>query len=186
MIPQGRIVLSLSAEFGRRLGGRAAKLRGMSNRVMVLTISDRCASGTAEDKSGPAIIEHLHTFDGVLVHRETVPDDVQRIRNAVSAFLGRCELIITTGGTGVAERDVTPEAVVPLIERPLPGFGEVMRMNAFERTPMSILSRGGAGIARKTLVVWLPGSTKGVRECLEWLTPAIRHVCQFLRGEKPH
>ncbi|MFN0135868.1 MAG: MogA/MoaB family molybdenum cofactor biosynthesis protein [Phycisphaerae bacterium] len=153
---------------------------------MVLTISDRCAAGTADDKSGPAIIEHLHALDGVLVHRETVPDDVDRIRGVVTAWLGRCELIITTGGTGVAERDVTPEAIEPLIKRPLPGFGEIMRMNAFERTAMSILSRGGAGIAGRTLVVWLPGATKGVRECLDWLTPAMRHACQFLRGEKPH
>jgi molybdenum cofactor synthesis domain-containing protein len=152
----------------------------------VLTISDRCFAGQTEDKSGPAVIESLAALDCGLVHREVIPDDRGRIESVVRSWLGRADLIITTGGTGVALRDVTPEALAPLIEKSLPGFGEVMRLRAFERTPMSIVSRGGAGIAERTLLVWLPGSPKAVRECLEWLTPAIRHVCAFLSGDKPH
>lgn len=158
----------------------------MQNRVVVLTISDRCAAGESADQSGPAMVEQLGALDAALVHREIVPDDIERIRAVVSAWVGRCGLILCSGGTGVAPRDVTPEAVRPLIERDLPGFGEVMRLRAFERLPMSILSRGGAGIAGQTLIVWMPGSPKAVRDCLAWLTPAIRHACQFLRGEKPH
>lgn len=158
----------------------------MVNRAVVITISDRCAAGQAADESGPAIIERLGGLDASVVHREIIPDDIDRIRATVETWLGRVQLVVTTGGTGVAPRDVTPEAVVPLIDRPLPGFGEVMRMRGFERTKLSITSRGGAGIAQGTLVVWLPGSPRAVRECLEWLGPAIRHVCEFLRGAKPH
>jgi molybdenum cofactor synthesis domain-containing protein len=158
----------------------------MRNRAVVITISDRCSAGQAEDRSGPAIIDQLVALDASLVHREVIPDDKDRIREAVKTWIGRCELILTTGGTGVAPRDVTPEAIVPLIERPLPGFGEAMRMQAFERTPMSVLSRGGAGITGDSLIVWLPGSVKAVTECVEWLTPAIRHACEFLRGGRPH
>lgn len=158
----------------------------MNNRVVVFTISDRCSLGEAEDRSGPAIIDELPRLDATCVHREIIPDDADRIRRGVEAWLGRCEIVITTGGTGVAARDVTPEAIEPLIERRLPGFGEVMRMQAFASVPTSILSRGGAGIARNSLVLYMPGSPRACKECLEWLAPAIRETCKFLRGEKPH
>lgn len=158
----------------------------MTNRAVVITVSDRCAAGQAVDKSGPAIVEQLAGLDASLVHRETLPDEVPQIRRVVQAWLNRCDLILTTGGTGVALRDITPEAILPLIERPLPGFGEIMRSLGYQRTPMSILSRSGAGTTGRTLVVWLPGSPKAVQECLEWLSPAVRHACQLLRGETPH
>lgn len=158
----------------------------MPNRAVILTISDRCHRGEVEDRSGPAIFAQLPAIDAVSIHHEVIPDERERIAGVVRSWLGRCDLLITTGGTGIAPRDVTPDAIGPLIERPLPGFGEVMRLRAFERLPMSILSRGGAGIAGNTLVLWLPGSPKAVGECLEWLTPAIRHACQFLRGQPPH
>lgn len=158
----------------------------MPLRAVVLTISDRCSAGSAEDRSGPAVIEQLPGFDAVLVHRETVPDDVERIRGVVRAWSARCDLLLTTGGTGIAPRDVTPEALQPLLERELPGFGEVMRLRAFERLPQSVLSRGGAGTIGAMLVVWLPGSPRAVQECLEWLAPAIRHGCRLLRDEAVH
>jgi molybdenum cofactor synthesis domain-containing protein len=158
----------------------------MSHRAVVITISDRCSSGQAEDRSGSAIIELLPNLDATLIHRELVPDDVERVRSAVRSWIGRCDLVLTTGGTGIAPRDVTPEALAPLIERHLPGFGEVMRLRAFERTPTSIVSRGGAGVSGATLIVWMPGSTKAARECLEWLSPAIKHICRFLGGAAPH
>lgn len=158
----------------------------MGNRAVILTISDRCHAGDAVDRSGATLADLLPHLDAQLIHRETLPDEAARIRTAVDTWLGRCELILTTGGTGIAARDVTPEAIEPLIERPLPGFGEAMRLKAFDRQPMSIISRSGAGITRETLVVWMPGSTQAVRECIDALAPAIRHVCQFLRGENPH
>jgi len=158
----------------------------MSARAVVITVSDRSADGRRADASGPAAIEALPDLDASLVHREIVPDEVDRIRDAARRWLDRCDLLLLTGGTGVALRDVTPEAVEPLIQKLLPGFGEIMRMRAFERTPMSILSRGGAGVSGRTLVVWLPGSPKAVTECLHWLAPAIRHACAVLRGDARH
>lgn len=158
----------------------------MPNRAVVITVSDRCSRGQASDRSGPAIIEHLGALDASLVHRQIVSDDVEAIRSAASDWIGRCDLLLLTGGTGVTARDCTPEAVRPLLERELPGFGEIMRLRGFDRTPTSIVSRGGAGVAAGTLVVWLPGSPEAVVECLGWLTPAIRHVCELLRGTGPH
>lgn len=158
----------------------------MPYRAAVITVSDRCARGEAEDRSGPAIIERLADLDAQLVHRECVPDEIERVRAAAGTWLGRCDLLVTTGGTGVSPRDVTPEALRPLVERELPGFGEVMRLRAFERAPTSVISRGGAGVSGRTLLVWLPGAPKAATECLEWLAPAIRHVCSLLRGEPVH
>lgn len=158
---------------------------GMSNRAVVITISDRCSRGESADRSGPTIVELLPRLEASLAHHEIVPDDVDRIREAVKGWLGRAELILTTGGTGVGARDVTPEAIEPLIERALPGFGEIMRGRSFDATPLSIVSRSGAGLAGNTLLVWLPGSPKAVRECIDWVAPAIIHVCEFLRGDVP-
>ena len=158
----------------------------MKNRAVVLTISDRCSRGNAVDSAGPALIENLPALEAHLIHREVLPDEAVRIHDTAAVWIGRTELLLTTGGTGVAPRDVTPEALAPLVERPLPGFGEVMRMHSFAHTPLSIASRGGAGVTKRTLIVWLPGSPKAVRECIDLLAPAIRHVCQFLRGEPPH
>lgn len=158
----------------------------MPTRAVVITISDRCHAGDAVDHSGPAIADRLPLVDAHLVHKSTVPDEVERIRDEVAGWIGRCDLILTTGGTGLAPRDVTPEAIEPLIERPLPGFGEIMRTRAFRHVPTSIVSRGGAGAAQNTLIVWLPGSPKAVRECMDWLSPAIRHACELLRGETGH
>lgn len=158
----------------------------MPFRTVVLTISDSRSRGDAEDRSGPAITEQLSLLDAALVHRQIVPDEVEAIRTAVRTWLGRADLILATGGTGVAARDVTPEAVAPLIERPLPGFGEAMRLHGFAGNPLTILSRGGAGVIGTTLVVWLPGSVKAASECVTWLAPAIKHACGLLRGETRH
>lgn len=155
----------------------------MAYRAVVLTISDSRSRGEAEDRGGPAILEQLPALDAVLVHREIIPDEIDRIRAVAQNWIGRCDMLLTTGGTGIAARDVTPEALTPLLERELPGFGEVMRINAFARQPLSVLSRGGGGVAAGTLLVWLPGQPVGVTECLTWLTPAIRHACRMLRGD---
>lgn len=154
----------------------------MPFRAVVLTISDSRSAGRAEDRSGPAIVERLSLVDSVLVHREVVPDEIEAIQQVVRTWVGRCEMILTTGGTGISDRDVTPEAMRPLVERELPGFGEAMRMKAFEKMPTSIVSRGGAGISGRTLIVWMPGSPKAAGECVGWLAGAIRHVCGVLVG----
>lgn len=155
----------------------------MPNRTVVLTISDSRSRGEARDLTGPALIEALPLFDGLLIHRQIIPDEAETIRETVRSWCGRADVIITTGGTGVAPRDVTPEAIEPLIDRPLPGFGEIMRTRAFDATPLAIVSRGGAGMSGTTLIIWLPGSLKAARECIGWLAPGMRHVCQLIRGE---
>ncbi|MFQ5428829.1 MAG: molybdenum cofactor biosynthesis protein B [Phycisphaerae bacterium] len=148
----------------------------------VLTISDTRSDGTAEDLSGPAAEEMLADAGIEVTHRDIVPDDDDAIHAKVQSLVDQVSLIVTTGGTGIAIRDVTPEAVAPLIDKPLPGFGEIMRTGSFSKTPLSIISRGGAGIAGRTLIVMLPGSPRGVRDGLGLLGPAIRHVLQFLAG----
>jgi molybdenum cofactor synthesis domain-containing protein len=158
----------------------------MQNRAVVLTVSDRSFRKEREDLSGPAIIELLADLEATLIHREILPDEALPIRDAVQRWIDRAELVLLTGGTGIAPRDVTPQAVHALIERHLPGFGEVMRGRAFQRLPTSITSRAGAGVTGTTLIIWLPGSPAAVRECIGWTAPAIRHVCKFLRGDAPH
>ncbi len=155
----------------------------MPNRTVVLTISDTRGRAGTPDLSGPALIEGLPLFDGTLIHRQIIPDEIELIRKTVQSWTPRADIILTTGGTGVAPRDVTPEALEPLIDRALPGFGEIMRTRGFDSSPFSIASRGGAGVSGAALIVWLPGSVKAARECLNWLAPAIRHVCELVRGE---
>ncbi len=149
----------------------------------VLTISDTRSAGDRADTSGPTAEELLLEIGLTVTHRQVVPDDVAAIQQAVRELVGRVAVIVTTGGTGIAARDVTPEALTPLFDRPLPGFGEIMRTGTFTRTPLSIISRGGAGLIGTTLVVMLPGSPKGVRECLTLVGPAVKHLIKICSGK---
>lgn len=146
----------------------------------VFTISDSRSAGTKPDDSGPAIVELLSGFDAACVHQAIIADEAQQIQAALCDWAGRAAIILTTGGTGIAARDVTPEAVAAIIDRPLPGFGEAMRMATFDRMPLSIISRGGAGIRGKCLIVYLPGSPRAVRDCLPPIIPAIKHALKVL------
>ncbi len=152
-----------------------------------VTASDRASAGIYEDLSGPMIeqcLEDLVPGPHVFVRR-LIPDDETAIAGALCALADeeRCELVVTTGGTGPTERDVTPEATRQVLEKELPGFGEIMRWKSFEITPTAILSRATAGIRGRTLIVNLPGSPKAVRECLAILAPAILEGTRHLRGE---
>jgi molybdopterin adenylyltransferase len=117
-----------------------------------------------------------------------VPDEVNLISDALKNFADaqRCDLIVTTGGTGISARDVTPEATKAVLEKEMPGFGELMRMQSFAKVKTAILSRAVAGTRGKSLIVNLPGKPTAVRECLEILAPAIREGVAHLRGEDPH
>lgn len=150
------------------------------SKAVVLTISDSRSAGAAADLSGPAAVEVLAELGISDVERRGIPDDPAGIRTAVRAAVDAATLVVTTGGTGIGERDGTPEAVRPLFDRELPGFGEIMRTGSYEKTPLSIISRGGAGIAGRTLIVMLPGSPNAVRDGLVLLGPAILHVLKFL------
>lgn len=154
-----------------------------------LTISDRASAGVYTDRSGPEIEAVLReffvdaTFEAMIV-----PDEIELISDALKQFADKstCDLVVTTGGTGVAVRDVTPEATRAVLEKELPGFGEIMRVQSFAKVKTAILSRAVAGTRGQTLIVNLPGKPTAVRECLEILAPAIREGLAHLRGDDPH
>lgn len=155
-----------------------------------ITISDRASAGVYEDRSGPEIENVLREFLGADITFESlvVPDEVPLITAALKKFADdmKCDMVITTGGTGIAARDVTPEATRLVLEKELPGFGEAMRMQSLAKVKTAILSRATAGTRGKTLIVNLPGKPAAVRECLEILAPAIREGLAHLRGDDPH
>jgi len=155
-----------------------------------ITVSDRAHSGVYEDASGPEIQHVLAEFltgENLFITRN-VPDEIEPISEALLALTDqeKCELVVTTGGTGVGKRDVTPEATRLVIERELPGFGEIMRMRSYEIVRTAILSRALAGTRGQSLVINLPGKPSAVRECLEILQPAIIEGLGHLRGEPLH
>ncbi len=149
----------------------------------VITISDSRSAGAAEDSSGPAAAELLAQLGVDVTDRRVIPDQAKLIAETVGSMADKVALVVTTGGTGVGPRDVTPEALRPIFDRELPGFGEIMRTGSYSKTPLSIISRGGAGLVGQTLVVMLPGSPRGVRDCLELIGPAVKHVLKILSSE---
>ena len=150
-----------------------------------LTISDRASAGVYEDLSGPAIEEALVALFGGAAEftRALVPDERPQIAAALRGLCDDegCQLVVTSGGTGPSARDVTPEATREILEKELPGFGEIMRARSFDIAPTCILTRAAAGVRGRSLVVNLPGSPKAVRECLAILAPAIRECLKHLR-----
>jgi len=156
-------------------------------KIARLTLSDRASSGVYEDRSGPEIERVLaeHGVTATAWVRLVLPDERARIEEMLCQLcdLEKCELVLTTGGTGPAPRDVTPEATRAVIERELPGFGEVMRMQSFAKVPTAILSRSLAGTRGRTLIVNLPGNPKAIGECLPLIVPAIREALKHLCGE---
>jgi len=155
-----------------------------------VTISDRASAGVYEDRSGPEIEKILRDVLGAEAAfvSAIVPDERERIAGKLCELADHehCDLVVTTGGTGVGVRDVTPEATRPVLEKELPGFGEAMRMQSLARVRTAILSRATAGTRGKSLIINLPGKPSAVRECLEILAPAIREGLAHLRGDDPH
>jgi molybdenum cofactor biosynthesis protein B len=146
----------------------------------VLTVSDRCARGEADDRSG-ALLEELLAADGYAVTRRVVPDERDAIESALRELAGSTALVLTTGGTGLAPRDVTPEATRAVLDRESPGIAEALRADSIAKTPHGLLSRGVAGTVGATLVVNLPGSTGGCRDGYALLREALPHALALLR-----
>lgn len=155
-------------------------------RVGVLTVSDRCSAGEQEDESGPAIVSAIPGEQYEVTRRAVVPDDVEQIASTLRSWLEHCDLILTTGGTGLSPRDVTPEATMQVVDRLVPGICEALRADGMQKTPFSMLSRGVAGVAGGTLVVNLPGSPKAVVEGIAVLLPVIPHAVALIKGEQVH
>lgn len=153
--------------------------------IGVLTISDKGSQGKREDKSGETIKEIFSRMDSRVVEYAIVPDEKDLIKKKLVDWSdsGKVDLIVTTGGTGLAPRDVTPEATLDIIDKIVPGFAEVMRAESLKKTPNAMLSRAVAGTRKRTLIINLPGSPKAVRECLEAIMPALPHAVETLRGE---
>jgi molybdenum cofactor biosynthesis protein B len=153
----------------------------------VITISDRVSAGQMEDQSGPALLRLLRAAQFEISGPEVVPDVQQRISDAIeSAAAGGADVVITTGGTGLGPRDVTPQATSAVIDFEVPGLGEAMRRVGAASTPMAALSRGVAGVRGRTLVVNVPGSVKGATESLEAVMPMLGHAIRLLHGNTAH
>lgn len=152
--------------------------------VSILTISDKGARGQRYDESGQIIRDFFSERDSGVINYEIVPDELDVIRQKLAdwADLGETDVIITTGGTGLGERDVTPEATIAVVDRVVPGFAEAMRAKSLSKTPMAMLSRATAGVRGRSLIINLPGSPKAVRECLEVVLPAIPHAVDIIKG----
>jgi molybdenum cofactor synthesis domain-containing protein len=150
-------------------------------KVAVLTVSDRVSRGEAEDGSGD-LLEELLRADGFDVERALVPDERKQIASVLRELADKVQVVLTTGGTGLAPRDVTPEATLDVIDREAPGISQALRVDAVHRTPYGLLSRGVAGLVGSTLIMNLPGSTGGCRDGYAVLAPVLPHALELLAG----
>jgi molybdenum cofactor synthesis domain-containing protein len=156
--------------------------------VAIVTVSDSAVAGTREDRSGPKLRERSESLGWTVAAQELVPDETGQISSLLErlADSGRFSVILTTGGTGVALRDVTPEATRAVIEREIPGVAEVMRVEGRKATPLAALSRAVAGVRGRTVIINLPGSPKGAVESLDAIVNLIPHIVDLLEGRTGH
>ena len=151
--------------------------------VGILTVSDKGWHGERQDRSGEAVREILSGMGAQIANYDIVPDEKELIAEKLIKWAEEVDIIITTGGTGLSPRDVTPEATLSVIDRGVPGFAEAMRAESLKKTPHAVLSRAVTGIRGNCLIINLPGSPKAVRECLEVVLPAIPHAVETLKGQ---
>jgi molybdopterin adenylyltransferase len=157
----------------------------MGFRAAIITVSDRGSRGEREDKSGPEVVGMVEAMGMEIVDRRGIPDEQGVIRQTLMDFSDKedVDLILTTGGTGVSPRDVTPDATLEVIDKEVPGMAEAMRRQSAAFTPHAMISRAVAGIRGRTLIINLPGSPKGARENLAVLIPAIPHAIEKIKGD---
>ena len=151
-------------------------------KVAILTLSDKGSKGERDDKSGPAIEKIIRKIDASVVSYEIIPDDKSKIKRKLISLCKKADLILTTGGTGVSPRDVTPDATREVIDYEIPGMAEAMRMKGLKKTPFAMISRAVAGVKGKTLIINLPGSPKAVKENLSVILPVLSHTIEKLHG----
>ena len=152
----------------------------------VITVSDSCTRGDRDDLSGPAVAQLLRQKAFSIVGSEIVPDEQSAIQSAILLWVEEARLVVTTGGTGIGERDVTPEATSAICSRLLDGISERMRSEGVKKTPLAALSRGVCGVRERSLVLNLPGSPKGAVESLEAVIDLLPHALQLLSGNEEH
>lgn len=161
------------------------KTNNFKIRTAVLTISDKGSKGERKDLSGPIIKDMMEEIGAVIVYEEIIADEISEIKKVLAEISDqkKADLILTTGGTGFAKRDITPEATLEVIEKEVPGIPEKIRAETVSITPQAALSRARAGIRKDTLIINFPGSPKAVRECLEAVIEIIPHGVKILKGE---
>jgi molybdenum cofactor synthesis domain-containing protein len=152
----------------------------------IVTVSDSCSRGDREDRSGPAVVRVLQKLNFSIIASEVIPDDPIQIQNVLIRLARQVRFVVTTGGTGIAPRDVTPEATVAVCDRLIEGVAERMRSEGVKKTPFAALSRGVCGVCGKTLILNLPGSPKGAVESLEAIAELIPHAIDLLSGKTEH
>jgi molybdopterin adenylyltransferase len=151
--------------------------------VGIVTVSDRASAGVYEDLGGPALVNQAKEFGWNVQAEVIVPDEISRIQDVVQALAAQgCQVVLTTGGTGIAARDQTPEAIRSIMRVELPGFGEIMRAESMKLTPNAILSRSLAAIVDRSLVIALPGKPAGAVDCLKFVAAAIPHAVKVAQG----
>lgn len=164
------------------------EIRELVIRATVITVSDACSKGERKDTSGETLVQLLREMGAEIVATRILNDDLDPLAETLKKFadLPEVNLIVTTGGTGLAPRDNTPEATLRVIEREAPGLAEAMRMETLKQTPMAMISRGVCGTRSGTLIVNLPGSPKAVRESFEVIRPVLPHAIALLEGKTSH
>ena len=157
-------------------------------RAVAITVSDACSRGERKDESGEALVQLLKELGAEIVETKVVSDDLEPLVQTLQHTAERRDvnLIVTTGGTGLAPRDNTPEATLQVIEREAPGLAEAMRLGTLQQTPMAMISRGVCGVRFGTLIINLPGSPKGVRESFAIIKPVLNHAIDLLSGRTRH
>jgi molybdenum cofactor synthesis domain-containing protein len=153
-------------------------------KVAILTLSDKGSKGRRKDTSGPAIEKLIKKIDAEVVSCDILPDEKAQIKKKLISLCRKADLVLTTGGTGVSPRDVTPDATREVVKYEVPGIAEAMRLTGLKKTPFSMISRAIAGVRGRTLIINLPGSPKAVRENLSVILPVIPHTIEKIKGSR--